>query len=74
MTITKSKKLLVQMQDIVDFTGISEPTIKKMVEKVGFPAKKFSGSWYSTTDVIEDWMFNNCYPGGKVKKGSKKLK
>ena len=62
----RSSKLLVQIQDIVDYTGISESTIKKMVVEVGFPARKFLGSWYSSTDAIEDWMYENCYKKKKV--------
>jgi predicted DNA-binding transcriptional regulator AlpA len=64
----RSKKLLVQMQEIVDFTGIAKVTIKKMHETVGFPAKKLNGTWYSSTDAIEQWMFNNCYPAKKKPK------
>lgn len=57
----RSSKLLVQIQEIVEYTGISESTIKKMVAEVGFPARKFLGTWYSSTEAIEDWMYENCY-------------
>ena len=67
----RSEKLLVQMKDIVDFTGISENTIKKMIDQVGFPARLLNGTWYSHTDAIEDWMYDNCY---LVNKRTKKLK
>lgn len=67
MAVERSKKLLVQIQDIVDFTGISVDTIKKMVETVGFPAKKLNGSWYSSTDAIEEWMLDSCYPARRKK-------
>lgn len=66
MTIKKSNKLLVQISEIVEYTGISEQTIKKMVVEVGFPARKFLGSWYSSTDAIEDWMYENCYKKKKA--------
>ena len=68
MAVEKSKKMLVQIQDIVDFTGISADTIKKMVDTVGFPARKFNGMWISTTDAIEQWAFDNCYSVKKRKK------
>lgn len=57
----RSDKLLVQISEIVAYTGISESTIKKMVKEVGFPARKFLGTWYSSTEAIEDWMYENCY-------------
>ncbi len=71
MAVEKSKKLLVQMQDIEDFTGISSETIKRMVDQVGFPARKLNGTWYSSTDAIEQWMFDSCY-SKKLKKIVKK--
>lgn len=64
----KSNKLLVQIKEISEFTGISETTLKNMVEVVGFPAVKLNGTWYSNTDAIEDWMYDNCYPVSRRKK------
>jgi len=67
MAIDRSKKLLVQIKDIIDFTGMSEDTIKKMAETVGFPARKLNGTWYSSTEAIEQWMMDQCYPKAKKK-------
>jgi len=68
MSIERSRTLLIQIQDIVEYTGISEPTIVKMVKTVGFPAKKLNGTWYSSKEAIDDWMYDSCYPGGKKRK------
>jgi predicted DNA-binding transcriptional regulator AlpA len=72
MTVESSKKLLVQLSDICDFTGLSKATIKEMVNKVGFPAQKLNGTWYSTTDAIEDWMYAHCMNAAKVKRSNKR--
>ena len=59
MNTKKSTKILAGMSQICAFTGLSEPTVKSMIDKVGFPAKKLNGTWYSHTDAIEDWLYQS---------------
>ena len=80
MTLARSKKILIGMQEIVDFTGISKENIRRMSEPTPeelkkepvprFPAEKILGTWYAHTDAIEDWLFDRCYPPGRKKKSA----
>lgn len=65
MTTQRSNKLLIQMQEICDFTGLDKDTVRKLIEKCGFPAQKLEGTWYSHTEAIEDWMYTSAFLPGK---------
>lgn len=56
-----SEKWLGGISEIAKYARTSETTVKKMIAEVGFPARKFLGTWYSNTDAIDDWMYESCY-------------
>jgi predicted DNA-binding transcriptional regulator AlpA len=66
--MNKSDKLLVQIQEIADFVGLSVKTVKKLAENNDMPADKIDGTWYSHKDAIEQWIFERCYSKKKLKR------
>lgn len=43
------------MKSIAQYCNRSESTILLWIRTIGFPATKFSGSWESDTELIDEW-------------------
>lgn len=48
-------KLLRNLEEILDYTGMSEALFRKF-HKNGFPARQFDGRWFAHTDNIDDFF------------------
>ena len=55
MAIGQSKKILVTMQEIVDYTGRNKKTVEGLIAAHNFPAIKDQGRWTANTDLIDRW-------------------
>ena len=51
----QSTKILVTMQEIVDYSGRNRKTIKNWIIKDNFPAILDNGRWTANTELIDKW-------------------
>jgi hypothetical protein len=42
-------------KEICDFMRKSQPTMRKLIRKEGFPACIVAGEWISDTQLIQEW-------------------
>jgi hypothetical protein len=54
--MAKNSKILVNMSEIVGYTGRPANTIKSWVRKHNFPAVKIDGRWESNTELIDNFQ------------------
>lgn len=43
------------MKNICRYEGISEPTLRLLIEREGYPAVKIMGVWHSDVELIAVW-------------------
>lgn len=43
------------LKRICVYEGVSEPTLRLLIEREGYPAVKIMGVWHSDAALIEDW-------------------
>ena len=48
-------KSLVGKKDICAYAQRSWITVKRWIQKKGFPARKIDGRWESDTELIDEW-------------------
>jgi predicted DNA-binding transcriptional regulator AlpA len=56
--MVNKKGIITGMKNIIEYSGLSEPTILYLIENASFPAKKTkldSGTWISNTSAIDEW-------------------
>jgi hypothetical protein len=54
--MARNSNILVNMSEIVAYTGRPANTIKAWVKKHNFPAVKIDGRWESNTELIDNFQ------------------
>jgi hypothetical protein len=55
--VTKEiKNFIIGLKAISDYMERSPMTVLRLIHHEGFPAKKISGSWYSSREAINFWI------------------
>lgn len=56
MTIVKSGKVLISIDQIRDYLGGKSAEVVKNLIQLGMPARNIKGTWYAHADNIDDWF------------------
>ena len=67
MSDETNRKILRNLEEILEYMGVSEDLFRKFHEN-GLPARKIDGRWFAHTDNIDEYFRLITKAGGKAKR------